>query len=1574
MSLVHSIKTGSDGVKTVKRVQFSVLSPEKILAESVADIHKHMTRGGELQGTLQDQRLGATRTTRNSITNLDSKLDPGLFGHCNLELPVFHPIFFSKTIPGGGIQGILRITCPACSSLRESEKVKIGQLRHEIKAQRIPKSARLSYLNERLSKPRQTTCLYCGAELPDIVVDKTQILGFAFAYTGEDKKKKDRVSKNAKTVYDILKKISDPDSELMGFDPKLARPEWMMYTVLPVPPPTMRPSVEADNNKTSDDDITQSLHNIIKSNNILRDCLADAANSEACRNGGDVLAQLTVVQAWAQLQAQVASLVDNETNSYAKVVNRAQRPLKTIKGRHKGKGGRLRTNLMGKRTNHSSRSVITADPNLGLDQVGVPFDMALVLSYPEEVNQYNIDALTTLVRRGPSVYPGAKSIKKPGQSFTIELDCIQDRESIKLDYGTIVFRHLIDGDIVLFNRQPSLHKMNMMAHYVKVLPGRSFRLSPNITQPYGADFDGDEMNMHVPQSEIARREIEMLALSPTQMCSPQANAPVVGAVQDTMLATYRASSEQVRGYKIGETYYTNLRTFMNLAFWITNIPDLLPQVHHRGWTMQDLINLILPPITMTRKDKSNPSHRLMIKNGQLFVPPGNKGAIVPMAKSNSMLGASSGSIFHIAWNDLGPTAAKNLLDDLSRVMSQWLMNSGFSVGLRDLEIPMVYMDEIAYDKEEYLEKAYRLIEGLNSGNYTDEFRESLGLGSRGLTANNYDQFEQDMIYILDTARNVVQGAVAEHIYEYDVGKRHDNRFMCMIASGSKGKETNAVQIVGTLGQQSMDGHRVLDAYYRRPLPFVPKDDLSPEARGFVVNSFNSGLNFLEYIYHAMAGRMGVISTSIKTAETGYLQRKLMKRLEDLAAYYDGTVRLAGGAIVQYIYGGDGFDGSKIEKQDITHIGFSLDELKLYYGFSNADWLQYLGLIRPVMADEADDQAWLDEQKEAVSTELSNIQSDWSYLRSRYQYNLPESVPSIINFDRLLDGLLDRMGVSGTLPYLSADDVLTPSYVNEKLEELVTSKLHLPTNEFINDLCMKQFISLIRSKISSKILILVKGYNKASFDELLEEIHYKFYNGIITPGEAVGAIAAQSIGEPGTQMTLDAFHSTGAKITVSGGVPRFKEILSLTKMKTPSVSIYLQGISLPNDIVEQTDGAQTITEVDTYLLALAQTGPEGHAEAKKLKKKFVKSYLNNGEQAILKLRGNFKYVKLGDLVARSEIMYVPDAASDPDREALDYYAETSTEEMENVYPIWLIRFSLDRDQLATTVADLNRFIRQPFGTNPSMNMVYLETPPNSDPILRATLQRDAGSITILNQKESDLMYTRIRGISNIIQTTVRKERRDIRFGGQYGKVVRRNDPEYVKLGDIMMGADDYIIDTVGSNLTDILGMENVDPYRTYTNDINEMQKTFGIEVGRKSIIRETQEVLINSAKTHIDIRHIELLADGMTCRGFMQKIDRNGAKKGESGPLALASFEETTTIMCKAAVHSEEDTMTGVSSNIMFGQPIKLGTNAFDLYLDEAMILEYGVIPKEEENNDIDFDVTDIEACSDEGMRFDFTLV
>lgn len=1572
MSQIHSIKQGQSDVVSIKSIQFGVLSPEAILKQSTAHIYKHMTKGGEQAGTLSDPRLGATQNTRNAITYLSAKTDHGNFGHCHLSMPVYHPLYYKV------VYDIMKAICPGCASLRESSEYTATDIKTMVSS--VSSQERLDLILEKVaSRTKAGACPRCHSPYPEIVNDNEgQVLGMALVYTKKDKGKKaggkgdpvaDKKTKeqptpiNAKQVHDILKRITDEDAEILGLNPKQARPEWMIITILPICPPTIRPSVVTDDGKTSDDDITQSLHNIIKFNNKLKETI-------------DMRSSATDIEAHERqiacdhrtLQLHIASLIDNETNTYPTICNRANRPLRTIKARLKGKTGRVRGNLMGKRVDFSARTVITADPNLSITQVGIPYHIAMTLTYPEYVNEYNREYLTTLVHRGPDKYPGANEIKLPNSSYPTNLSCIPEEERMHktLPIGTIVYRHMLDGDMVILNRQPSLHKMSMMCHRAKILDGNSFRLSVNITGPYGADFDGDEMNIHLLQSEMARREWQHLALSSTQMVSPQANKPVVGCVQDTVLAMYRLSSEHFRGYSPKERYYLNIRDYMYLMAWANQNTGHYPKVTSTGWTTVDLFNMIMPPITINKANSVGAP--VTIINGVLQGPkPGER--MGNMDTATGLLKTSYGSLFHVAWNDLGHTAASDLIDNMSRISSQWLLIDGFSVGLRDLEIPKKYMLEIENYKQEYLAKIQILLNGLHEGRYTEEFRASLDLGPPGLVENVYQQFELDIMHLMATCREKGQGVAYKHVTEYDVDVHYDNRFMSMVNSGSKGNKSNVVQIIALLGNQDMMGQRVGNYYNRRPLAFVSKDDLGAEARGFIANSYTKGLTFLEYIYHAMAGRNGVISTSIKTAETGYLQRKLMKRLEDIVANYDGTVRGGGGAIIQYIYGGDGYDGAKIERQSLNHIGWNMEELLLRFKFSQSDWDNFSELtsLANVKLDLAKEQ-------DAVNQEFARLVEDWTYLRRRYRYNLPDGIPSVVNFDRLLKSVAHRMGLRGQGPYLKPDEVLLPSYVFESVSGLERS-LRLPTTESINKFSLKQFFSLLRAKLSSRYLIMVHGYNRFSFDVLVEEIKRKFYQGIVAPGEAVGALAAQSIGEPGTQMTLDSFHSTGSKATVSAGVPRFKEILSVTSVKMPSIAIYLTGIGIPDDVMEtvrrelnQSDLPATIRSVDLYLAQVAQTD---RSRAMSLKKDYVNKYLlsagkkyEQGGSSIFSVRDSFEYLTYGDIIDRSDVIFVASPETDPDYEALEDLKGFDVGEgaAEVQYPLWLVKFEISRKHSVNlAVTDIK----------PIEDMTFSYLSGNERSYIRGTIpvSNANASMDKISEIEDELRRRSIKGIPGIRKTTIRTEKKDIKLDD--GTIVARDSPRYAELAAISMDAETYIIDTIGSNLMEIISMNNVDPYRTFTNDITEMMEIYGVEVARKSIIRELNNVLLGSG-IQVDIRHITLLADAMTCRGFIQKIDRFGAKKGESGPLALASFEETTAMLGKAAAFAQVDTL-GVSANIMVGQFAKLGTNSFETYLDESMILQYAEKPTAAPRAAFDIQEEEAGCGLDELNQFEFVL-
>ena len=309
---------------------------------------------------------------------------------------------------------------------------------------------------------------------------------------------------------------------MLGLSANWCRPDWLICSVLPVPPPSVRPSVKQANGQRSEDDITHKLIDIIKTNAHLKKKIENEKSLE------------NTVDEWTNvLQYHVATLVDNDLPNINPSTHRSGRPLKTLRQRLKGKEGRIRGNLMGKRVNYSARSVITPDPNIKIDELGVPMKIALNLTFPETVTKYNKKKLTKYVRNGPYQYPGAKSIKRKVDGKSIALQYV-DTDTINLSEGDIVHRHLIDGDYVLFNRQPSLHKMSMMGHKVRVMEHNTFRLNVSVTKPYNADFDGDEMNMHVPQSLQTVAELKYLASVPLQIISPREHKPVISLVQDSL--------------------------------------------------------------------------------------------------------------------------------------------------------------------------------------------------------------------------------------------------------------------------------------------------------------------------------------------------------------------------------------------------------------------------------------------------------------------------------------------------------------------------------------------------------------------------------------------------------------------------------------------------------------------------------------------------------------------------------------------------------------------------------------------------------------------------------------------------------------------------------------------------------------------------------------------------------------------------------------------------------------------------------------------------------------------------------
>src|SRR5204863_7270004 len=375
---------------------------------------------------------------------------------------------------------------------------------------------------------------------------------------------------------------------VLGLNPDEARPEMFIWQHIPAPPVCIRPSVGQEAAST-EDDLTAKLGDIIQSNINLKNALSKGAPVQ------------TVIECWDYMQLQIAVYINSDVPGLQKAD--FGKPIRGFCQRLKGKQGRFRGNLSGKRVDFSGRTVISPDPNLKIDEVAVPERVAMVMTYPERVNAHNKKLLQEAILQGHDKHPGAIAVTFSNGSKKYISSCIwlidrsvkyADRKLLakELKIGDIVDRHIRDGDIVLFNRQPSLHKLSILSHRVKVRPYRTFRLNECVCEPYNADFDGDEMNLHVPQTEEARIEAAQLMSVQNNLVSPRNGNPIIAAIQDFITASFLMSRK--------DNFYDR-KTFCQICSYMVDadvqidIPApaiLKPRVL---WTGKQIFNVLMRP-------------------------------------------------------------------------------------------------------------------------------------------------------------------------------------------------------------------------------------------------------------------------------------------------------------------------------------------------------------------------------------------------------------------------------------------------------------------------------------------------------------------------------------------------------------------------------------------------------------------------------------------------------------------------------------------------------------------------------------------------------------------------------------------------------------------------------------------------------------------------------------------------------------------------------------------------------------------------------------------------------------------
>jgi DNA-directed RNA polymerase II subunit RPB1 len=1449
----------------IRRIDATIFGNNEVIAYSVCkDKDDSISRpelyeGGAFpkQSGLVDSRLGAV--TRNAICGhcglTSSTYDPGHFGHSLFTRAKFH----IGLMPF--VKSLLSVVCIRCSKpyIQKHAPEMVAQLKSKKNSRsRLAANKKLckgikNCPNCSIPVPKITTPKGAGARTTGSIEIIAEYKGVSGDDTAIDGKKKVTKILTADRCYEIFNNIDKDDCVLLGLDPiGRNRPEDCIIKVLPFPPNTIRPSVhmEGASDSSREDQMTHKLSDILK------------ANAKETRTRNDTDTEINKAPDLAQFH--YATYLDNGSVAMPRSEQKGA-PTKSIRDRIRAKTGRVRYNLMGKRVNFSGRSVITPDSAIRVSELGVPLRVAMRLTYAIKVTKDNLEAMSERVRNGVSIHPGA--------NFVVPvIDGIKQRpkflkglkREVVLNIGDIVHRHIENGDVVLFNRQPTLHRQSMMAHFAKVLSGQwaSFRLNVSACHPYNADFDGDEMNIHVPQNEQCRVELLMLASVPRQLISPGKCKPLIGCVQDTALAGFLMTDERTL---IDSRTAMNIMAHSGLPYSILH--NIKPNKMYSG---KYLLSMIIPKEINCTLPKGGGT---VIVRGKIQEPGGNI--------TKSAFGSAKNGILHQSWNEFYHQGTDTLLDRYNRITTAWMYRNGFSVGSKDIEVPEDIEDKISRVIATQLLEINNLITEAETSTILQEVAilEPIIQGK------------------LDSVREIVGKTAVSAL-----GK--DNGFNIMESAESKGSLSNTAQMTACLGQQAIEGKRVIKRLYGRTLPHFYQNDDSGPARGFIVNNYRTGLTPAEFIIHMMTGREGMIDTAIKTAETGYIQRRLVKAMEDLMVNYDNTIRTAGGALLQPLYG---YNGINPIYQAQLYIGMLLANditLKKNYCFTDSEAKKYGFSTRE------------NDEHYKMMLELRDTLRFVQQTVTRSPMIINETVTSPINFAQIIR----KFRASGE-DYPN-EKVIDAKYVMNRINVLLmhesTPMMCISNKDLANADCIKlrdedlakTFLRIIIYEfLSPKKVLIEYGFGKERFDAVCEESMDRFTQAMAAAGEMVGSIGAQSTGEPTTQMVLQTFHAAGVSAKGIGnlGVPRMRELLGVSKNpKTPRMIVRLE-----------------------------------------------EKYENNRDVAE-RVASAIKYTTMENITSYIENYYEPDPLvkggwMEKDNATNLFHAGKCQSDVGGLP--FLMRIVLSREGLLNTgmqMLDIKAVLCEFFGNR----VKEAKKLKNKDE--KAILDKITRIAILSNSSTSNELVIHVRydatavnfsshvAFSRVILTRMKLKGVEGLTGAV--DVIEDNYKTFDKNGE-MVERNRYAIVTEGVNLLELRYFNCIDLQKTTTNNIVDIQMVMGIEAARASLKRELKTVIEGSG-TDADYRHLCLLADLATNSGDLVPIDRHGMMKFDADFLAKASNETTVEQLLNSAFFGDQDNMNNVSSRIMTGMPFNGGGNMGKVFLDFDDIQRSEYLPEQ----------------------------
>jgi DNA-directed RNA polymerase II subunit RPB1 len=1287
------------------------------------------------------------------------------------------------------------------------------------------------------------------------------------------------------------------------------RPAALVMTALSVPPPAVRPTLiaaDSDDTSRSSDALTTLLVRIVKANGVLRERLETLAPSSLVR------------EAHAQLFCAVAEFYDSTARKGAAPTARsgaathAESDLAmAVRQRLSAKGGRFRGNLNAKRCDHTARAVISGDATLDLDELGVPEAIANKMTFPLRVHARNVDDLRARVERGAFVRDGAFSIIEHWGTADQRIERLEGLtpEMLRalaraLTSAHVVECHLRDGLGVILNRQPSLHKASMMRHRVRILRGATFRINLSVTTPYNADFDGDEMNMHVPQSLECDADAELAAVH-AQILSPASNKPGIACVQETLTGPALLTRRDVFFDRADA-----MDVLTALAFSFAGrdgfarasdgaddggarelrlpVPAILAP--RALWTGKQLFSCALPYARLAALDAyANPLERYECTTARCLDGDGAtarecamdaddtrvlilRGELLRGELDKTVLGASAHSLIDVVARASTRVCAE-FIADAQRVATRYLDLASFSIGVADIVAPPALARASRAAIGDVLSRTDALVARVEQGDMP------------------VDAFEREMQALCESTRYVAAKAVAALV-------PRSNGLRVTAESGAKGTLVNLVQVMACVGQQSVDGRRIAPSARDRTLPHFHRFDASARARGHVARSFADGLAPHEFWAHAQGGREGVTDTAMKTSKIGYLARKFVKYQEDLRVHYDGTVRDAERRVVEFAYGEDGRDGTRVTRQPLDLLSsapcaltvgahYDLVRAAEEAALGDAATAAHVGDVFVALADEA---------RALARARATLLQALGDARTAVLALPLAEALAEARRRAAQRGTTAARGKRAHATPVVAASYVMRARRALAQRVGAPACALSAGEAPGLGDFCAVETETMagaaLLSQLATRRVMCEYALDRASFDELLAHLADAWARSAVDAGEMVGTLAAQSISAPCTQLTFNTFHLAGTgSHTVTTGIPRVEELVSLPRrVKTPCASMRL--------------------------------APEHDADA---------------------IARALTFATLGDLVERAEIYY--DASSAPehtavvdDREWLDIYLRSggleesfgadATPEAYARAP-WLLRLVCGARRVRARTPRSRALGAEPFTGGAIARRVRAAcarlAPKHCAAVLYshgdAARDEDIVVHVRLCARAHDAYATldEMRALERALASTEMCGVRGV-TGTQFDARTRL----FTVHGDVSF---ETLLET-----TLVLGA----PAHTLVpNDPREAERVLGIEAARAVLAREVASVLNDSS--YVNARHLMLLADAMAQRGELTPVSRDGIAKMGRSPLTLASFEKQVPHLCAAALHGTADPLESVSARIILGKTARVGTHACDVLLDEAAL-------------------------------------